>query len=71
VIDNSFEVLTIQLMSIVQAIDFAGCQSRLAPLTLSVYNGVREIFPKFVEDRPKYKDQQKIKDFLEHTSFIS
>src|SRR5579859_2172963 len=37
VIDNSFTVLAIQLMSIGQAIDYANCRSRLAPLTLSVY----------------------------------
>ena len=30
VIDNSFQVLSIQLMSVAQAIDIAGCQSRLA-----------------------------------------
>jgi histidine ammonia-lyase len=65
VIDNSFEVLTIQLMSIVQAIDYLDCRSRLAPQTLSVYNSVREIFPKFVEDQPMYKIQEKIRGFLE------
>jgi histidine ammonia-lyase len=67
VIDNSFEVLSIQLMSIVQAIDYLGCQSRLAPVTLSVYDSIRKIFPKFVEDHPKYKDQRKVKEFLEHS----
>ena len=67
VIDNSFEVLSIQMMSIVQAIDYLGCQSRLAPVTLSVYDSIRKIFPKFVEDHPKYKDQKKVKEFLEHS----
>jgi histidine ammonia-lyase len=67
VIDNSFEVLSIQMMSIVQAIDYLGCQSRLAPITLSVYDSIRKIFPKFVEDHPKYKDQKKVKEFLEHS----
>ena len=68
VIDNSFEVLSIQLMSLAQAIDYAGCQSKLAPITLSVYDNVRKIFPKFVDDHPKYKEQQKVKEFLEHSS---
>jgi histidine ammonia-lyase len=68
VIDNSFEVLSIQLMSLAQAIDYAGCQSKLAPVTLAVYDSVRKIFPKFVEDHPKYKEQQKVKEFLEHSS---
>ena len=68
VIDNSFEVLSIQLMAIAQAIDYAGCQSRLAPTTLSVYENVRKICPAFVDDRPKYKEQQKLAAFLEQSS---
>jgi histidine ammonia-lyase len=67
VIDNSFVVLSIQMMSVLQAIDYLGCQSRLAPHTLSVYNSIREIFPKFVEDQPKYKCMGKVKDFLENS----
>ena len=65
VIDNSFAVLSIQLMTILQAIDYLNCQDRLAPHTLALYNTVREIFPKFIEDEPKYKDLEKIKNYLE------
>jgi histidine ammonia-lyase len=71
VIDNSFEVLSIQLMAIAQAIDYAGCQSRLAPITLSVYEKVRKICPAFVEDSPKYKEQRKLVTFLEQSSPLS
>ena len=67
VIDNSFEVLAIQLMTILQAIDYLNCGSRLAPDTQSLYNDARKIFPKFIEDSPKYKDLEKIKTFLEKT----
>ena len=65
VIDNSFAILAVQIMAIVQAIDYSGCQDKLAPNTLSVYNSVRTIFPKFIEDNPKYKDLEKVKNFLE------
>jgi histidine ammonia-lyase len=68
VIDNSFEVLSIQLMAIAQAIDYAGCQSRLALTTLSVYENVRKICPKFIDDQPKYKQLQKMKEFLEQSN---
>lgn len=67
VIDNSFAVLSIQLMTVLQAIDYLNCQTKLAPHTLAVYNEVRKIFPKFVEDEPKYKDLEKIKNYLETT----
>ena len=68
VIDNSFEVLTIQLMSVLQAVDSIDCKQKLAPATRSIYERVREIFPTFVDDHPKYKEQKKVKEFLENTS---
>jgi histidine ammonia-lyase len=72
VIDNSFQVLAIQLMSILQAIDYLECVNRLSPITKEVYSQVRTIFPKFIEDEPKYKDQEKVKRFLENSDpFIS
>jgi len=67
VIDNSFTVLSIQLMTILQGIDYLSCQSKLAPHTLALYNKVREIFPKFIEDSPKYKEMEKVKNYLEAT----
>jgi len=68
VIDNSFEVLSIQLMSVLQAVDSIHCQTRLAPATRAIYDRVREIFPTFIDDHPKYKEQKKVKEFLENSS---
>jgi len=65
VVDNSFEVLGIQLMTILQAIDYLECQDRLSSISRSLYDTARAIFPKFIEDQPKYKDLKNIKDFLE------
>ncbi|MEO7531058.1 MAG: aromatic amino acid ammonia-lyase, partial [Sediminibacterium sp.] len=67
VITNSFQVLSIQLMTILQAIDYLNCQEKLAPHTSALYTTVRKIFPKFVEDTPKYKDLEKIVSFLQTT----
>lgn len=67
VIDNSFEVLSIQLMTILQAIDYLDCAPRLADSTRSLYHEVRKIFPKFIEDTPKYKDVENVRSFLEIT----
>ncbi len=52
IIDNSFEVLTIQAITILQAIDYLKCQEKLSPATHRVYSSIRKIFPKFVEDSP-------------------
>jgi histidine ammonia-lyase len=64
VIDNSFEVLTIQAMTVLQAIDYLKCQDRLSPATLSVYTAIRKIFPKFIDDSPKYEEQEKVRNWL-------
>jgi histidine ammonia-lyase len=64
VIDNSFEVLSVQLMTIAQAIDYLGCQDKLSGATRAVYYTVRKIFPKFVEDQPKYEELEKVKQYI-------
>lgn len=71
VIDNSFEVLAIQAMSLMQAIDYIKYQDRLAPITKEVYDSIRAFFPVFVEDTPKYKDIQAVKKYLEQNMPVS
>ncbi|HXO78166.1 MAG TPA: hypothetical protein VN824_23085, partial [Puia sp.] len=57
-------VLSIQLMTVLQAVDHLKCTDRLSPVTRSVYDKVRAFFPSFVEDAPKYKDLRTMRDFL-------
>ncbi|MEQ1554942.1 MAG: aromatic amino acid ammonia-lyase [Ferruginibacter sp.] len=65
VIDNSFEVLSIQMMTVLQAIDFLECTDRLSAKTKTIYTEIRNIFPKFIDDKPKYKDLENIKKYFE------
>lgn len=67
VIDNSFDVLAIQSIALVQAIDYLKCHSRLSSATHEFYDRVREIIPTFIEDLPKYEDLQKVKQLLLRT----
>ncbi|CAN5404298.1 aromatic amino acid ammonia-lyase [soil metagenome] len=64
VIDNSFDVLAIQVISLMQAIDYLKCHSRLSTATSTLYNDIRKIMPSFVEDQPKYKDLQRVRSYL-------
>ena len=70
VIDNSFEVLAIHLMTILQAIDYLECHDRLSTVSMTLYDKVREIFPKFIEDQPRYKEMARVKNFLENSDHI-
>ena len=67
VVDNSFQVLAIQTMTVLQAIDYLNCGERLSPRTNALYTELRLIFPKFVEDSVKYKDIHRIIDFFENS----
>ena len=64
VIDNSFEVLAIQAMTLLQAIDYLECEEKMAPKTKLVYQSLRKIFPKFVEDAPLYKSLATVREWL-------
>lgn len=64
VIDNTFDILTIQLMALTQAVDFLKCQDRLSSSSLKVYETVRSITPVIEEDKPKYTDIQHVRRFL-------
>src|SRR6201991_978897 len=71
IIDNSFTVLSIQAMSILQAIDYLNCENKLSTATRSVYQSLRKIFPKFVEDKAKYNDLKLVKEFLQTADPVS
>jgi histidine ammonia-lyase len=65
VIDNSFEVLAIQMMTVLQAVDYLGCSAQLSSKTNAVYTAIRKIFPKFINDMPRYKELAKVKNYFE------
>ena len=64
VIDNTFEVLAIEFITIIQAIDYLKINGKLSQKSLWVYNQLRELVPVFIDDSPKYKDIEKIKQHL-------
>ncbi|MEJ7644397.1 MAG: aromatic amino acid ammonia-lyase [Chryseolinea sp.] len=64
VIDNAFDVLAIQTLAVVQAIDFLKCHARLSPFSHSLYENVRSIVGPIVEDKPRYRDIQSIRKYL-------
>jgi histidine ammonia-lyase len=64
VIENSFEVLAIYYMAILQGIDNIKVQDKMAPLTRKVYDQLRELVPVFVEDTTKYREVALLKEYL-------
>tara|TARA_B100000508_G_scaffold141076_1_gene145980 strand:- start:185 stop:1714 length:1530 start_codon:yes stop_codon:yes gene_type:complete len=64
VIENSFEVLSILYMSMTMAVDILDCKDKLSDTSRQVYDEIREVFPTFIEDHPKYDEVRKVKEYL-------
>lgn len=64
VIDNSFEVLAIELITIIQAIDCLEQKDSISSVTRKMYDDVRAIIPIFKKDQVMYPFIQQVKDYL-------
>jgi histidine ammonia-lyase len=64
VIENAFEVLAIEGMAIVQAIDALNYKNEVSSGTKKIYDDIREILPVFTKDQAMYPYVQAIKDYL-------
>ncbi len=56
IIENTFEVMSIELISLVQAIDYIKDKKTFSKKTINIYNKIRKIVPTFVDDTIKYND---------------
>ncbi len=64
VIENSFEVMAIEFMTIIQAIDYLGIQDKLSSHSAGIYKELRKLVPKFEQDSVRYKEIKEIKNYL-------
>lgn len=71
VIDNAYEVLAVEAVALVQAIDLRGISKKLAPSTRWMYDGVRKLFPYFKEDFSASPKLQDVKQWLTDTDIVA
>jgi len=64
VIENAFEVLAIEFITIIQAIEYLGQQGRVSSVTKKIFDDLRKIVPAFKEDLVMYPFVQNVKDYL-------
>jgi histidine ammonia-lyase len=64
VIDNTYQVLAIQILAILQAIDYLEFKEKLSSYSRKKYEDLRKIAPVFKEDSLHYKEIQKIIDYI-------
>jgi histidine ammonia-lyase len=71
VIDNSFEILAIELISLLQAIDYLEYADKLSPNTFEAYHTLRKIVPVFREDSPKFNEIRRIRKHIMANDAVS
>jgi len=64
VIENAYEVIAIEMITVVQAIEYLGVQDKVSSKTKSMYDAVRKIVPPFTEDEIMYPYVNQVKDFI-------
>lgn len=64
VIENGFQVVSILMMALVQAVDCLKMADKLAPATRKLYDDIRAIVPAFADDTPKYREIEQIESLL-------
>ncbi|WP_432412054.1 HAL/PAL/TAL family ammonia-lyase [Rasiella sp. SM2506] len=62
VIENGYQVVAIELLTIVQAIEYLEVQDKVSSQTKAVYDAVRNVVPSFTEDAVLYPLIKKIKE---------
>lgn len=67
VIDNAFQVQAIQMIALIQAVDYLEIEDKLSSITKAVYRNLRAIVPKFIEDTPKYEEIERVTSYLFNT----
>ncbi len=67
VVENAIEVVAIELITIVQAIEYLEAKDKVSSKTRKLYDDIRNIVPKFTEDIVMYPYVNKVKEFLLHT----
>ncbi len=64
VIENAFEVMAIEMITIVQAIEYLKVQDEVSSKTKKMYDAIRNIVPPFKEDLIMYPFVNEVKNFI-------
>ncbi|RLD53348.1 MAG: aromatic amino acid lyase [Bacteroidetes bacterium] len=71
VINNTFEVLSIELISLIQAVDYLKVKDKLSETSQKLYKEIREIVPVFKDDNTLYPSINKVIAYLKNENKLS
>lgn len=68
VIENAFEVVAVEIITIIQAIEYLQCYEDLSSKSKELFTQIREIVPPFKEDVVMYPYVNQLKEFLRNNN---
>jgi histidine ammonia-lyase len=66
VIENAYQVLAIEFVAIIQAVEYLGVEDKLSSYTQKLYKEIKVISPPFVEDTTMYARNTAVKEYLQN-----
>lgn len=69
VIKNTFQVLSIEILTLLQAVDALEFQEKLSPVNAKYYKILRALVPAFKDDDKRYPDLNKIHNYIQKNQF--
>lgn len=66
VIENAYQVLAIEFVAIVQAVEYLGVEAKLSSYTQELYKEIKTITPPFIEDTTMYARNTAVKEYLQN-----
>jgi histidine ammonia-lyase len=64
VIHNTFEVLAIQLIAVIQAVDYLNIENNMSDVTKNTYHKIRQIVPVFKDDSVFYERIKAVTNYI-------
>jgi histidine ammonia-lyase len=64
VIENAYEVVAIEMITVVQAIEYLGVKDKVSSKTKKMYDAIRNIVPPFKEDEVMYPYVNEVKNYI-------
>ncbi|MFH1121876.1 MAG: aromatic amino acid ammonia-lyase [Bacteroidota bacterium] len=64
VVDNAFQVIAIELIGLLQAVDYLKIEDKLSSKTKNIYRKLRTLVPVFVVDTPKFEEIERVYQYI-------
>lgn len=66
VIENAFQVISVEILGLLQAVDYLRIEEKLSSRTMKVYTDLRKLAPVFVSDSTKHVELRTIAEYLKN-----